>query len=204
MKNQDKNTFQAYALYTYIEMKTEAKCGVTSNTYTSSHLNPITNYKAKNRFICYAIKRCFSIEIEEKKPMRYINDGRGFIEGFYFSIAECSRVICVCVSRSPIGVSIQVPFSIYDELEYVNHNFNKNEIEEYQKRKYGDETYFYIFGQKRAYQKKNNISHEGFKNLDSTQEQYSIHKENIFEQSFIFFATGNVEFEKINDEEILP
>ncbi|MDE7213161.1 MAG: hypothetical protein K2N42_01110, partial [Anaeroplasmataceae bacterium] len=168
MKNQEHN-IQAYALYTFIDMKTEAKCGVTSNTYTPSHLNPVTKYKAKNRFICYAIKRCFNIDIEEKKPMRYINNGRGFIEGFYFSVAECSRVICVCVSRSPIGVSIQVPYSIYDELEYVNHNFSKNEIEEYQKRKYDNETYFYIFGQKLACKKKNNISQEEFKNLDSTQ-----------------------------------
>ncbi|MDE6240826.1 MAG: hypothetical protein K2M08_00205 [Anaeroplasmataceae bacterium] len=203
MKEQKNNT-QAYALYTFIDMETDAKCGATPNTYSTSYPNLYTKRKAMNCLISYAIKRYFNIDIQEDKPMKYLKNGIGFIEGIYFSLGTCMRILCVCVSQAPIGISIQYPYSIYDELEYVNHNFCKNEIEEYQKRKYDNETYFYILGQKHAYQKKYELLYEEhFKTFDSTQESYTTHKDKFLSEDFIFIATGNVEFEKIDIDSIL-
>ncbi|MCM1130967.1 MAG: hypothetical protein NC310_07245 [Roseburia sp.] len=203
MKKHKENISKAYALYTFIKMETDVKCGAAANTYSSSYPNLYTKIKVMNCLVAYAIKYYFDKDIQEKKPMKYLKNGMGFIEGIYFSIAVCTRVLCVCVSQSPIGVSIQLPCSIYDELDYVNHNFSKNEIEEYQKKDYGKETYFYILGKKRAYQIKNKLMNENFKMLDSTQEIYTFHKDTFSKENFIFCATGKVKFEKINDEEIL-
>lgn len=205
MKKQENNTPQAYALYTFINTETDAKFGATPNTYSKSYPNPITRYKALNYLISYAIKRYFNIDIQEDKPMRYIKNGRGYIHGIYFSTSSCLRVICVCVSENPVGISSQIHFPIYDELEYAMHSFCKNELEEYKLRKYGDDTYYYLITQKHAYQKKHELIYvEDLKTIDSTQGSYTYFSDTSFDEPFYFVATGNVKFTKIDIETILP
>lgn len=205
MKKQENNSAESYALYTYINMETDAKFGATPNTYSQSYPNPITRYKALNYLISYAIKRYFNIDIQEEKPMRYIKNGRGYIQGIYFSFSLCLRVICVCVSKSPVGIGNQIHFPIYNELEYAMHSFCENELEEYQKRKYGDDTYYYLNAQKHAYQKKHGLSNvENLKTIDSTKGSYTYFTDTFFDESFYFVATDDVEFAKIDIETILP
>ncbi|MDE6656287.1 MAG: hypothetical protein K2J85_04765 [Anaeroplasmataceae bacterium] len=204
MKKQENNTTEAYALYTYISMETDAKFGATPNTYSESYPNPITKYKASNYLISYAIKRYFNIDIQEEKPMRYIKNGRGYIHRIYFSTSVCLRVICVCVSNNPVGISNQIHFSINDELEYAMHSFCKNELEEYKMKKFGEDTYYYLNAQKHAYQKKHKLIYvEDLKTVDSTQDSYTYYRDTFFDEPFYFVATGNVEFERVDDAEIL-
>ncbi|MDE6584313.1 MAG: hypothetical protein K2K15_02825, partial [Anaeroplasmataceae bacterium] len=175
MEKQKNTKVQSYALYTFIDMETEGKCGVSPNTYSKSYPNAIFRHKVSNLLISYAIKHFFDIDIEEEKPMKYLHNGRGYINGIYFSIATCSRVVCVCVSKYPTGISIEFPYSILNELEYVRHNFCDNESEEYQKLKYCEKTYFYILVQKRADIKKHELLFEDHKPIDSTKENYTFH-----------------------------
>lgn len=204
MEKQKNTKVKAYALYTFIDMETEARCGVSSNTYSKSYPNPIFKHKVSNLLIAYAIKHFFDIDIEEEKPMKYLHNGRGYISGIYFSIATCLRVACVSVSKYPTGISIEFPYSILDELEYVRHNFCDNEYKEYQKLKYGDKTYFYMLGQKRAYIKKYELLFEDHKPIDSTKENYTFHTDTFLDEEFIFAATDDVEFAKIDIGTIIP
>lgn len=193
---------KSYAIYTFIRMEKEEKWGVAGNTFSESYTNPIIMYKVKNYLISYAIKRYFNKEIQEKKPMQYLKNGIGFIEGIYFSVSHCLRVVCVCVSKSPVGICAQIQFPMLDEAEYSMHNFCENELKEYRLQKYKEETYFYLYCQKKAYQKKHGLLYEDLKEIDSTQESYTFLKETFFDKPFFFAATGNVEFEKIEDEVI--
>ena len=204
MKNEKDIQSQTYALYTFIDMETDAKCGATQNTYSKSYPNLYTKLKTLNHLISYAIKRYFNIDIQEEKPFKYVKYGKGFIDGIYFSISSCLRIMCVCVSKNPIGINVQSYFPISDELEYAKHNFCEKEFKEYEKRKYGDETYYYMICQKHAYQIKNNLVNEDLKEVDSTQETYTFYRETFFDIPFYFAATDNVEFESVDIKEILP
>lgn len=192
---------KAYVLYTYITMEMDSKCGATPNTYSDFYPNLYTKRNAMNQIISYAIKRIFNIEIKESKPM--IFSSKGIIEGIYFSIANCGRVLAVSVSEEPTGINIQIPYSLYNELRYVEHIFCDNEIKEYQKMKYGLESYFYMLSQKTAYRKKHHLLYEKSKSIDSTKENYTFHKDSSFKETAIFAVTGQAEFIKIDIEEIL-
>lgn len=193
---------KVYVLYTYITIEMDNKCGATPNAYSCFYPNLYTKQHAVNHIIFYALKRFFNLEIQEPNPMKFSRNG--IIKGIYFSIANCGRVLVVSVSEEPTGINIQLPYFLQDELGYVELNFCENEIKEYRKMKYGSETYFYILGQKRAYQKKYHLLYEETKSIDSTKEKYTFYKDSYFKDAVIFAVTGQAEFIKIDIEEILP
>lgn len=199
--NLNQKNSKVYALYTYITMEMDSKCGATPNTYSSFYPNLYIKRNAMNHIITYAIKRFFNIDIQEPSPMKFSSEG--MIEGIYFSIANCGRVLAVSVSEEPTGINIQIPYSLYDEPGYVEHNFCDNEIKEYQKMNYGLETYFFMLGQKTAYRKKCHLLYDELKSIDSTKEEYTFYKDTFFKETAIFIVTGQAEFIKIDINEIL-
>ncbi|MDE5867941.1 MAG: hypothetical protein K2H02_03260 [Anaeroplasmataceae bacterium] len=203
MEKENNTLPKAFALYTFIDMETDDKFGATPNTYSKDYSNPITRHKILKRLIAYAIKRCYGVDIKEKNPMNYIENGRGYIDGIYFSFSLCLRVVCVSVSKYPTGVSMQIPFPIYDELEYAEYNFCKNELEEYQKREFGEYTYYYLMCKKKAYQNKHGLKNEENKTIDFTQGSYTYHTDAFSEGLYIFVATDNTKFEKIDVDVLL-
>lgn len=201
MGHQDNN--KTYALYTYISTEIDDKCGATPNTYSNFYPNLYTKLKVLNQMISYAIKYFYGVELEESKPTKCLKEGKGFVEGFYFSTAECGRIIAVSVSKAPTGIQVQIPFPIYDEQEYALFNFSENELKEYHMMKFGEDTYYYIFCQKKAYQKKYQLLFKEPKDIDSTQEEYTFYKDSILDTPLIFAATGPVEYIRKDIEEIM-
>lgn len=202
MNKPEKSKMRAFALYSFIDMETESKCGVTPNTYSKDYPNPYTKHNAAKNLLAYAFKQYFDICVE-KQDYKKIRFDEHCFEGVHYSISFSLRAVCVCVSNYPNGVSVN--FATADDFDFYRLFFCENELNEYRKNEYGDDTLGYTIGKKYAYRKKYNLMDKDMNVIDSTtQDDYSLHKDTFLDRTFRFVATNNAKFIKIDISTILP
>lgn len=201
MENQKNIKPRAYAFYSFIDAETVKKYDERNYTFEPTL---VVKHKAIKNLLNYAFKQYYDIDVNGANILKYQSSGVYCFDGIYFSRSVCVCAIAVTVSPCPTGVDIQIPHPV-DEEESANYYFCDNEREEYNRRKYGDDTLFYMQCKKQAFIKKYNPEYQNISEVDSTaQSAYTLHKDTFLDAPYLFAATDDVEFIKVPVEIVLP
>ncbi len=131
------------------------------------------------------------------------HDGK-FLD-YRFSHTIHDRLLCVSVSDHPTGVGAQVSFDLKNRYKSVMRNCTMNELVDAQKFGLDDESMYFIHAKKVAYKNKYPERQFGdFSTIDTTEEDYTLHKAECDGSTFYIAATDDAEFIKIPIEEMQP
>ncbi len=192
---------RAYVLYSFIDEASAERVGKPAFSILHS-------VKVFDALIRRALKEYFGVEAPEGNLIGPANQ----INGVFYSHASLRRVACIGVSDSPIGVSVQVPFDIYNKDEFMESWLSAGEIEECKKRGFDEDCIFEILTKKKAFKYKyRDTEFDGSKNMDTTKEKlFSLKRLDYDPKSFylpdkVYYiaATGKAEFIEIPVEELI-
>jgi len=197
---------KTYVFYAFVDRETAKSHGIKVYTLVDVYTKFLI-YTAAYNLLRFILKYYFDVNIPEcNRPHSipsFIKTLR--FDGIYFSVSTLERALCVAVSDSPIGVGIQVPFTIVNAEEYAERYFHDNEIAECRKTSFDEETIYYVHSKKVAYRNKYKIPSCNIKLIDSTEQKlYTLHKDTCNGVPYYFAATGKTEFIKMDIDIILP